>query len=530
MRWLADWAWLGPDAGVQPDVLLEAEDGYFTRVEPRATGGRAPVSAGLVAGSAPSGASGSPGSPGSPGGVGGHPEPPGYPGYPSHPGLLGGAGSRSGSPGGSGSSEAPGVRGQGPVVPGAGDAVRLAGLTVPGLANAHSHAFHRGLRGRAQAGGGDFWTWREHMYAVAACLDPDRYHALARACFAEMALAGITVVGEFHYLHHGPGGVAYDDPNTMAEALRAAAADAGIRLTLLDALYLQGDVDGRPLDAVQQRFSDGDAGRWSERVEALAAGWAGDPSARVGTAVHSVRAVDRASMAVVASLAELADLPVHVHVSEQPAENAACEAVHGCSPVALLADAGVLGPAATAVHATHVTTADLDRLAATGSAVCLCPTTERDLADGIGPARAMAARGVPLALGSDSHAVVDLFEEARAAELDERLASGRRGGLLADRLLTAATATGATRLGWPDTGRLAVGQRADLVTVGLDSVRLVGTRPDDLVDALVFAATAADVTDVVVAGRPVVFEGRHLLVEDVPRAFAAALAALDVVP
>jgi formiminoglutamate deiminase len=408
---------------------------------------------------------------------------------------------------------------------------RLAGVTLPGLANAHSHAFHRALRGRTHGAGGDFWTWREHMYAVAARLDPDTYQALARACFAEMALAGVTIVGEFHYLHHGPGGVPYEDPNAMAEALRAAAADAGIGLTLLDALYLQGDVDGRPLDVVQQRFSDGDAGRWAERVAALSASWSGDAAARVGVAVHSVRAVDRASLPVVASLAaEQGGWPVHVHVSEQPAENRACEAVHGCSPVALLADTGVLGPAATAVHATHVTTADLDRLAATGSAVCLCPTTERDLADGIGPARALAARNVPLTLGSDSHAVIDLFDEARAVELDERLASGRRGGLSADGLLAAATESGATRLGWPDAGRLAVGQRADLVTVGLDSVRLAGTRPGDLADALVFAATAADVTDVVVAGRPIVSGGRHLLVDDVPHALAAALAALDRIP
>jgi formiminoglutamate deiminase len=317
--------------------------------------------------------------------------------------------------------------------------------------------------------------------------------------------------------------VPYGDPNAMAEALRAAAQDAGIGLTLLDTLYLQGDVDGRALDPVQQRFSDGDAQRWSSRVEALLGAWADDPSARAGTAVHSVRAVDPASMATVAELAGQAGLPIHAHVSEQPAENAACHAAHGCSPVELLADAGVLSPSATAVHATHVTAADIDRLVATGSAVCLCPTTERDLADGIGPARAFAQRGVPLTLGSDSHAVIDLFEEARAVELDERLASGTRGGLPVEALLTAATEAGMRCLGWSDAGRLAVGRRADLVTVGLDSVRLAGTHPDDLVAAAVFAATAADVTDVVVAGRPVVAQGRHLLVDDVPGALAAAL-------
>jgi formiminoglutamate deiminase len=437
---------LGSEEGVRADVLLEAEDGRFTRVSP-------------------------------------------------------------GSPGGS--------------------AQRLPGLTLPGLVNAHSHAFHRGLRGRTHGGGGDFWTWRELMYRLAGRLDPDTYRDLARACFAEMALAGITTVGEFHYLHHGPDRVPYDDPNAMGEALREAAHDAGIRLTLLDTLYLQGDMDGRPLDAVQQRFSDGDAERWAARVEALDAGWRDDLLCRAGAAVHSVRAVGAEAMAQAAATASRLGLPIHVHVSEQPAENAACRAVHGRTPVELLADTGVLGPAATAVHATHVADGDLDRLAATGTAVCLCPTTERDLADGIGRARAMAQRDIPLALGSDSHAVIDLFEEARAVELDERLASGTRGGVTATQLLTAATSAGAYRLGWPDAGRLAVGQHADFVTLTLDSVRLAGTRPDDLVDATVFAATPADITHVTVAARPVVADARHLLLPDTPAALSRSIAALD---
>jgi formiminoglutamate deiminase len=405
-------------------------------------------------------------------------------------------------------------------------AVRLAGLTLPGLANAHSHAFHRALRGRTHAGAGDFWAWRDRMYAVAARLDPTSYEALARACFAEMALAGITVVGEFHYLHHDPGGRPYDDPNAMATALRAAAAAAGVRLTLLDTLYLQGDVDGRPLSPVQQRFSDGDADRWAVRVSALADAWRGDLLARVGVAVHSVRAVDRRSMAVAAALAEGGSWPIHGHVSEQVAENEACQAVHGCSPVQLLADAGVLGPRSTAVHATHIDPADVRRLSSAGGTVCLCPTTERDLADGVGSARTLVAQGVPVALGSDSHAVIDLFEEASAAELDERLVSGTRGGLAPSALLTAATEAGARSLGWPDAGRLEVGALADFVTVGLDSVRLAGAPDDDLPAAIVYAATAADVTDVVVAGRPIVANARHLLVPNVPHALDTAIAPL----
>ncbi|MEH0933668.1 formimidoylglutamate deiminase [Micromonospora psammae] len=388
------------------------------------------------------------------------------------------------------------------------DAVRLPGLTLPGLANAHSHAFHRALRGRTHGGRGDFWSWRDGMYEVAARLDPDSYLALARATYAEMALAGITCVGEFHYLHHGPDGRPYDDPNAMSAALVEAAAQAGVRLTLLDACYLTATVDGEPLAGPQRRFGDGDAARWAERVGAFRPE---NDHARVGAAIHSVRAVPAEQLATVANLAERAGVPLHVHLSEQPAENDACRAVHGCTPTRLLADHGALGRHTTAVHATHPTGADLALLGESRTGVCLCPTTERDLADGIGPARRMAEAGSPLSLGSDSHAVVDLFEEARAVELDERLRTRRRGHFSPVELLTAATVAGHTALGWADAGRLAVGDRADLVTVRLDSARTAGVPP---VGAF-FAATAADVSHVVVDGRPVVAEGRHLTV-DVP--------------
>jgi formiminoglutamate deiminase len=417
----------------------------------------------------------------------------------------------------------------GPGEPAPDGAVHLSGATLPGLANAHSHAFHRALRGRTHAGAGDFWSWRAQMYRVAGHLDPERYERLATACFAEMALAGITVVAEFHYLHHGPGGEPYDDPNAMAESLRSAAATAGVRLTLLDTLYLRSGFDDAPLDSVQQRFSDGDADEWAARVEGLRSAWDGEDRARVGVAVHSVRAVDVDSMAAVGALATSARLPLHVHLSEQTAENDACQFAHGRSPTELLDEHGVLGPFTTAVHATHVSADDLDRLAAGGCAVCLCPTTERDLADGVGPAWVMAEQGIPLALGSDSQAVIDLFEEARAVELHERLVHRERGGLSAEALLAAATEDGAEAVGWPEAGRIAVGAAADLVTVGLDSVRLAGAADDAAIlpAAIVFSATAADVTDVIVAGEPVVRDGRHVLVDDVPERLRAALAELS---
>jgi formiminoglutamate deiminase len=397
------------------------------------------------------------------------------------------------------------------------DGTRLAGLTLPGLANAHSHAFHRALRGRIEQGQGSFWTWREAMYSVAAALDPDTYFTLARAVYAEMALAGVTCVGEFHYLHHGPGGTPYDDPNAMGTALMSAAAEAGIRITLLDTCYLTSTVDGRPLAGPQRRFGDGSVHGWASRWSALRPV---GPSARIGAAAHSVRAVPSESLPVVVDAA--AGAPLHVHVSEQPAENEASLVHYGRTPTAVLADAGMLGPTTTAVHATHLTDADRAALGGTGTAVCLCPTTERDLADGLGPAAALADAGSPLCLGSDSHAVIDLFEEARGMEMHERLRTGRRGLFPPAALLRAASAAGHAALGWADAGAIAVDARADLVTVALDSVRTTGSRPT----GAVFAATAADVRSVVVDGRFVVRDGRHALVPDVPRALHAAIAAV----
>ena len=409
------------------------------------------------------------------------------------------------------------------VTPGAGraeGAERLPGLMLPGLVNAHSHAFHRALRGRTHRAGGSFWTWREDMYAVAAVLTPGSYRALAAAAFAEMALAGITCVGEFHYLHHGPDGVPYADPNAMGEAVLAAAADAGIRITLLDTCYLTGGF-GRPLGGPQRRFGDGDAAAWAARAGELRGG----ATARIGAAIHSVRAVPAEQLATVADWAGGRRAPLHVHLSEQRAENDDCRAAHGRTPTELLAQAGALGPLTTAVHATHLTGTDIGLLGGSRTTVCLCPTTERDLADGIGPARELADAGAPLSLGSDSHAVVDLFEEARGVELHERLSSQRRGHWPADELLTAATAAGAASLGWPEAGRIAVGAPADLVTVGLDSVRLAGARPGTLLESVVFAAGAADVREVLVAGRRVVTGGRHTSI-DVPRALDAAIGAV----
>ncbi len=346
-----------------------------------------------------------------------------------------------------------------------GEIPRLPGLTLPGLVNDHSHAFHRALRGRTQRGRGTFWTWREQMYAVAQRLTPDTYFALARATFREMVAAGYTSVSEFHYLH--------DPEPATGDALRAAADEAGIRLTLLDACYLSSGF-GAPPEGVQRRFSDGTAERWAERVGAGPA------------ALHSVRAVPRDQLHVFRGRA-----PLHVHLSEQQQENDACLAAYGVTPTRLLHDEGLLGPGTTVVHATHLTDDDIDLLGGTHTNVCITPTTERDLADGIGPARRLADAGCRISIGSDSHAVVDPFEELRGLEMDERLATQERGHWSAAELLEVGT-RGAN---------IAVGERADLVTVDTRSNRTAGTGADE--NTAVFAATATDVTHVVVGGRVV---------------------------
>ena len=395
-------------------------------------------------------------------------------------------------------------------------AERLSGIALPGFANCHSHAFHRALRGRTHHGGGTFWTWREGMYAVASRLDPDRYLDLARATYAEMALAGITAVGEFHYVHHQVDGTAYTDPNAMGEALRQAAADAGIRLTLLDTCYVAGGLgpDGHlDMSAEQRRFSDGDADEWARRRRELRP----DANTVIGAAIHSVRAVPRDQMRTV--VAATHGIPLHVHLSEQPAENEACRKHYGRTPTELLSDVGALGRHTTAVHATHLTDHDIALLGGTRTTSCFCPTTERDLADGIGPARALLDAGSPLSLGSDQHAVIDLIEEARALEMHERLDTLTRGRLSHDQLLAAATDH--PSIGWSDAGLLEVGARADLVVVQSDSPRTAGASPDQIL----YAAAAPDVHTVIRDGEVVVQDGRHRL-GDVGQLLEQAIAPL----
>jgi formiminoglutamate deiminase len=411
-------------------------------------------------------------------------------------------------------------------------ATRLAGLTMPGLANAHSHAFHRALRGITQASRGTFWTWRDRMYEVADRLDPDTYLALATAVYAEMALAGISCVGEFHYLHHGRGGTPYADPNQMGRSMIEAASRAGIRITLLDACYLSGGLsaDGQqqPLAGPQLRFGDADGAAWAARADALGQDPVGSlsPHARAGAAIHSVRAVPPGQMSEVVAWSHHYGAPLHAHVSEQVAENRACLAAYRATPAEILSEAGALGPRSTAVHATHLAGGDVALLGGSRVHVCMCPTTEADLADGIGPARELASAGSPVTLGSDSQAVVDILEEARRVELGERLASQERGCFTAVELACAATTAGHASLGWPEAGDLVAGGLADFCTVALDSPRTAGAAAGTALESVIFGASAADVRHLVVGGRDIVADGRHVLIPDVPAALSTAITAV----
>ncbi|MGB9113474.1 MAG: formimidoylglutamate deiminase, partial [Acidimicrobiales bacterium] len=296
---------------------------------------------------------------------------------------------------------------------------RLSGIVLPGLANSHSHTFQRALRGAVERGEGDFWGWRDAMYALARALEPESLRDLCAAAFAEMLLAGVTTVGEFHYVHHRPDGSQYADQDVMTSAVIEAAQIAGIRLSVIDTCYLTGGI-GQPLAGAQARFGDGNVERWSERIERFT------PSAQVRlcAGVHSVRALVPPDIEFAAAFAKKQSLPLHFHLSEQPRENEQCLAAYGRTPTELLEDCGALGSSSVAVHATFVSEADVHLLGSSATTVCLCPSTEQNLGDGISPAAALARQGSALAVGSDANALTDLYAEARGIELDERLALG----------------------------------------------------------------------------------------------------------
>jgi formimidoylglutamate deiminase len=417
--------------------------------------------------------------------------------------------------------------------PGLSDgAERLAGTVLPGMLNLHSHAFQRAMAGLTErAGGGEdsFWGWREIMYGFVGKIGPADLQAIAAQLYVEMLKGGYTSVAEFHYLHHDCDGTPYGDRVAMSEAIVAAAAEAGIGLTLLPALYQTGGFGGKPAGAGQRRFIN----RVDEiiaMIEELRRRHRGNANLRLGVALHSLRAVppDALSEAVAGLRALDADAPVHIHIAEQAREVEGCLAWSGQRPVEWLLDHAALDGRWCLVHATHVDLAETARLIAAGAVVGLCPTTEANLGDGIFPFAAFAASG-KWGIGSDSHVSVSPVEELRLLEYGQRLALRERNiagrpsqGSSGRALWEAATRHGAGATGRA-VGTLAPGSRVDLVVLDDDAPTLYGRRGDDLLDALVFAGNDNPIRDVMVGGQWVVRDGKHLREGEILTRFKAAI-------
>lgn len=403
---------------------------------------------------------------------------------------------------------------------------------LPGLINAHSHAFQRVIRGRTEyrtaKGNDSFWTWREMMYSAATRLSPDDVYDASRMAFLEMALSGITAVGEFHYLHHGPDGVAYDDPNLMAKEVVRAAGDVGLRIALLRVAYARSGYETET-NPQQIRFIEETPEAYLKNVERLIAD-VGHGSAWVGIAPHSVRALPLTYLREVIQFANEGKLPVHMHVAEQPEEVTACIEEYGRSPVALLATEGLLSERFTGIHLIHVSPKAVRMLAKARAMACACPTTERNLGDGVVPVDAFFKQGIRVALGTDSQVEIDLLEDARELEYHLRLQKIERAVLASDdddehsalaaRLLDCATANGAASI-QATGGTLEPGRPADFFTVDLNDPTIAGASPGDLLSSIVFSMSRTAVRDVVVGGKPIVEDGRHAQQEEIVERFKA---------
>ena len=393
---------------------------------------------------------------------------------------------------------------------------------LPGFANAHSHTFQRLIRGRTETrgGGDDFWAWREAMYRAALSVDVEDVYHVARMAFLEMVMAGTTTVGEFHYLHRAPDGTAYPDPNLLSEKVLAAADSVGLRIALLRVAYTRAGYELPPHPG-QRRFYESPR-EYLENTAALASTLQGrSAKAWLGVAPHSIRAVPLAQLEEIVAWARDRGLPLHMHAAEQPAELAACRREYGSTPVELLAQRGLLSERTALVHAIHITEAEMDSLAAARSIICSCPTTERNLGDGIIEAAAAAERGIRFAFGSDSEAQIDPLEDARQLEYHLRLKKLKRIILddihqtsLAARLFRYATVDGAEALGF-DSGVLVPGRPADFFAIDLDDPSIAGNAPDDLLPIVVFGLDRAAIRDVVVAGHPILSDGVHPLRDEI---------------
>ncbi len=395
---------------------------------------------------------------------------------------------------------------------------------VPGIANLHSHAFQRAMAGLAERQThpqDSFWTWRDTMYRTAARFDPESLHAVASQLYVEMLEAGYTSVCEFHYLHHAPDGSPYADPAAMSKALVQAARDTGIRLTLLPVLYMSGGFDGRPLSERQRRFGH-DVDGFLQLLRTLHG--QEDARLRIGCAFHSLRAVPEAAMREV--LAELPlDMPVHIHVAEQVGEVQDCVSLRGARPVEWLLQKFPVDARWTLVHATHLTPAEIKRLARSGATVALCPSTEANLGDGLFPLRGYLEAGGRWGIGSDSHISVSPVEELRWLEYGQRLATRRRNiavradsssvgeTLLRGALASAPQSTGFTR-------------NDDHLLLDADAPILAGARVDDVVDRWLFSGNRPLLQETHVDGQRVVSEGVHREREAIAARYRSVMPAL----
>ncbi|MEB2312704.1 MAG: formimidoylglutamate deiminase [Sorangiineae bacterium] len=403
---------------------------------------------------------------------------------------------------------------------------RVRGYALPGMPNLHSHAFQRAIAGLTEyagPGGDDFWSWRDAMYRFALRVEPDELESLACQLYVEMLEAGYTAVCEFHYLHHAPDGSPYDNPVEMSERLVAAARRAGIRLTLLPALYASGGFDGAPLGAAQRRFRS-DAAWVMRAVERLRRA---HPEVRVGVAPHSLRAAPPAELAACVTALEGLDsaAPIHIHVAEQTREVDACLTARGARPVEWLLASAPVDERWCLVHATHVTSRELADVARAGAVIGFCPTTEANLGDGLGPAGRSGAAGVRFGVGSDSQISVSVREELRWLEYTARLERRARNVLAP----AGAASTGAYLYSTALAGGLqALAQPGGRDLVVLDPEHpVLAERPlERVLDAHLFSNHGSAVRDVMVDGEWVVKDGRHREREAIRACHRRALARL----
>ena len=404
----------------------------------------------------------------------------------------------------------------------AGERVRMRDRALmPGFVNVHSHTFQRVIRGRTQwrplrNTPADFWSWRDEMYAAALALTADDIYDVARLCFLEMIAAGITTVGEFHYLQRDESGTPYGDSLELHKRILQAANDVGIRIVMLNTAYVTGGV-GMQLRWTQRRFNTPEVDKFLNDCDQLKVAVSRYRNATMGIAPHSVRAVPREWLKPLAEWARIANVPMHMHVSEVLGEVEACAAAYGMRPVELLATEGVLDSRMTAIHATHTSAHEVALLARARAFVCACPGTERDLGDGFLPATSLHAAGVRVAIGSDSQTIIDPLEEIRLIEYHERLRKMERvllGAQVAERasvaptLLRMGTGHGAASL-HVNTGAIEAGREADFVAIDLNDLSVLGASPDTLDAVVALSAQPSIVRDVWVAGKQVITDRMH---------------------